>query len=478
MIHQELLINGVFIGGPCDSSVGKQVVRAPFDGSIVGSAAEAGLSEGKTAIESAHEAFQTWRNSPRHVRQKLLREVARLVRARQNELVDLLSREVGKPVTWSKGEVGRLAITFDLAADALSSYGPEALPVDFDPRGEGYQCLVERFPIGVIFCIVPYNWPYNLAAHKLAPALATGNTVVLKPSGQAPLSTLLLARIVQEAGCPPGVLNAVNCPGAVAEKLAQDERVKMLSFTGSPAVGWKLKGLLPEKRVSLELGGNASAIVCPDADLDWTIPRIVAGGYGYAGQICIAIQHVLAHRSIYDQVRERLIEGTNSCPTGDPMLPETVCGPLISEDAAEKVEKWIQEAVDMGATVLAGGGREGAVVQPTLVEGVPGSAKLSCQEVFGPVLTIEPYGDFDEALARVNSSDYGIQCGVFTHDLRVAERAFRELEVGGVVVNDYPTLRFDNMPYGGVKRSGFGREGIRYAMDEMTEPKVMLSRLV
>jgi acyl-CoA reductase-like NAD-dependent aldehyde dehydrogenase len=476
MLHCEMLINGHLIGGPCDQAVGKQVIRAPYDGAIVGTAAEGDERDLRAAVDSANDAFKTWRNSPRRERQALLRRIAALIRERKEELVDTLTKEVGKPIVWSEGEVARLAITFEDAADEVSRFGLEYLPVDMDARGDGYRLTVERFPIGVILGIVPYNWPYNLAAHKLAPALATGNTIVLKPSQQAPLSTLTLARIIHEAGCPPGVVNAVNVPSKAVLPVAKDPRVKMLSFTGSPAVGWMLKKELAEKRVSLELGGNASAIVAQDADIDWAIPRIVAGGYGYAGQICIAIQHVLVHSSLYEEAKSRLIKATQDCASGDPMDRKVVCGPLISSDAVQKVTDWIEEAVHLGGKLLAGGSREGNVVAPTLIENVPGAAKLSCQEVFGPVLTLAPFDTLDEAFGRVNSSDYGIQCGIFTTDLRVAERAFREIEVGGVIVNDYPTLRFDNMPYGGVKQSGFGREGVRYAMEEMTELKAMLVR--
>jgi acyl-CoA reductase-like NAD-dependent aldehyde dehydrogenase len=476
MVHREMLIDGHFIGGECDQAVGKTVIYSPYDRALVGTAAEGGLDEAMAAVAAARQAFDAFSRIPRFERQALLRRIAQAVRDRQAELVDLLSREVGKPVTWSKGEVARLSITFDLAADQLSSYGTELLPLDFDPRGVDYSCRVERMPIGPILCIVPYNWPFNLAAHKIAPALATGNTIVLKPSDLAPLSTFTLARIIHEAGCPYGVLNAILVPPAIAEKVALDERIKMVSFTGSPAVGWHLKKLLPEKKVTLELGGNASAIVCEDADVDWAVPRLVAGGYGYAGQICIAIQHVLVQESIYDKVRERLIEGTRSCPTGDPMLPETVCGPLISAAAADKVMSFVSEAVEGGAKVLAGGERNGNLISPTLVENVRPSSKLGTEEVFGPVLTIAPFKNLDDAVARVNSSRYGIQCGVFTSSPAIAEHAFRELEVGGVIINDYPTLRFDNYPYGGVKKSGFGREGVRYAMDDMTEPRVLVTR--
>lgn len=478
MVHREMLINGHFIGGPCDQAVGKAVIRNPYNNQVVGSAAEGGWPEADAAIETSVKAFESWSHSARRDRRKLLLNIAAEVRKRADELAELLTDEVGKPITWSQGEVTRLALTFELAADILSSYGRESLPLDYDPRGDGYTCRVERFPIGPILCIVPYNWPFNLAAHKLAPALATGNTAILKPSNQAPLSTLTLARICHESGAPEGVVNAVVVPSAISEKMALDPRVKMLSFTGSPPVGWRLKGLLPEKRVSLELGGNASAIVCEDADLDWTVPRLVAGGYGYAGQICIAIQHVLAHESIYEDLRDRLTKGTRECATGDTRDPATLCGPLISSKAADKVQEWIDEAVKAGATMLAGGQREGNTLWPTLLEDVPDNVRMSCEEVFGPVLTLRKYRDFDEAIEIVNSSQFGIHCGVFTKDLARSEKAFQKLEVGGVIVNDYPTLRFDVMPYGGVKRSGFGREGVRYAMDEMTELKALVERRI
>jgi acyl-CoA reductase-like NAD-dependent aldehyde dehydrogenase len=477
MVHREMLIGGHFVGGVCDQAVGKQVVRAPYDGAVVGTAAEGTSADLKVALDAAHEAFEAWRFASRHERQGLLRRIAALVREREEELVDILTREVGKPVVWSRGEVGRLALTFDYAADLMTSWGVEALPVDMDPRGEGHRCVVERFPIGVILCIVPYNWPYNLAAHKIAPALATGNTVLLKPSHQAPLSTLSLVRLIHEAGCPPGVVNAWNGSSSHVKEVQQDPRIRMLSFTGSPKVGWMLKEQLHDRRVSLELGGNATAVVAEDADLEWAAKRIVLGSYGYAGQICIAIQHVLAHESLYDELRERLIVGTRQCPYGDPEREETVCGPLIEDAAAEKVEAFVREAVEAGAKVLAGGERQGRLYPPTLVEGVPEGTRLSCEEVFGPVVTLDRYGTPEEAIGRINASPYGIHAGVFTRDLRLAERFFRELEVGGVIVNDYPTLRFDNMPYGGVKRSGFGREGLRYAMEEMTEPKTMVVKM-
>jgi acyl-CoA reductase-like NAD-dependent aldehyde dehydrogenase len=472
-----MLINGHFIGRECDQAVAKVVIKAPFDDKIVGTVAEGGYNEVRVAIESADDAFKTWRHSSRRERQQLLRKVASSVRERSDELVEILSKEVGKPITASRGEVARLAVTFDDAADALANWGLEALPVDMDSRGEGYRCIVDRFPLGVIFCIVPYNWPFNLAAHKIAPALATGNTMVVKPSHLAPLSTYTLARIIHEAGCPPGVMNCLLCSPEDAEKGLHDPRVKALSFTGSPPVGWRLKKELSEKKVTLELGGNASAIVCEDADFKWAIPRIINGGFVYAGQICISIQHVLIHQSRYEEARKLLIEQTESCPFGDPMDEKVVSGPMISGSAADKVESFIKEAVDKGAKILAGGGRKRNLIEPTLMEAVPENTKLFAEEVFGPVMTIRTFKDLDEAISIVNKSQYGIHAGIFTHDIRSAEKAFRDIEVGGVIVNDYPTLRFDNMPYGGVKHSGFGREGVRYAMDDMTEPRVMLTRV-
>jgi acyl-CoA reductase-like NAD-dependent aldehyde dehydrogenase len=476
MIHRELLIDGHFIGGPCDQAVAKQVVRAPFDGAIVGTAAEGGWNELNACLQAATDAFTTWRLSARHERQALLRRIAALSRERKDELVDVMAREVAKPVTWARAEVDRLARTFDYAADVLTDYGVEALPVDMDPRGEGHRCLVERFPVGPVFCIVPYNWPYNLAGHKIAPALAVGNTLVLKPSEKASLSTLTLARLIHEAGCPPGVVNAWNGPVRDVGRAIEDPRTKMLSFTGSPKVGWSLKAKLFDRKVALELGGNAFAIVHEDANLDWAVRRIAAAGYGYAGQVCIAAQHVCVHRSVYERFKEALVEETNRCPVGDPLDPKTVCGPLIDEAAADKVARMVDEAIQVGAKLLAGGSREGSMMSPTLLEGVPRTAELANEEVFGPVLTLDPYDNFEEVVQRVNASRYGIHTGLFTDSLALAERAFQALEVGGVIVNDSPALRFDNMPYGGVRSSGFGREGVRYAMDEMTEPRVRIDR--
>jgi acyl-CoA reductase-like NAD-dependent aldehyde dehydrogenase len=391
-------------------------------------------------------------------------------------LATLLVDEIGKPISLAEGEVDRLALTFELAA-SLVGLGREELSLEFDPRGVGYHCSADRFPIGVVLAIVPYNWPYNLTAHKIAPALAVGNTIVVKPSPKALLSTYALGRIIHECGCPQGVVNVVDAPVLAVKAACQDSRVKMVSFTGSDTVGWELKhSLPPQTRCTLELGGDASVAVFADADQDWAVKRLVAGAFGYAGQICISIQHVWVQDSIYDEFALRLAEATRACPCGDPALRETVCGPLITAEAADRVEEWIVEAVVEGAKILAGGTREKNVIAPTLVANVPSDSKLATREVFGPVLTVGRFETAEQAIELINGSAYGLQAGVFTGDDSVAERCYRELDVGGVIINDYPTLRFDNMPYGGNKRSGFGREGVQYAMEEMSVLKARIDR--
>ncbi len=331
-MHAEMLIAGHLIGGPCDQSVSKSVIRNPYDNSLVGTAAEGDENALMTAIAAAYDAFSTWRKVAPTDRANILRKVSQTIRERRDELAELLVLEIGKPITLAEGEVDRMAITFELAANLAASLGPKELALDYDGRGINYTASVERFPIGVVFAIVPYNWPFNLTAHKVAPALATGNTVVVKPSPQALLSTYALGRLLHECGVPPGVVNVVDAPVSAVQKATQDPRVKMGSFTGSDAVGWKLKATLPPTtKCTLELGGDASAIVFEDADLAGSCARIVNGAFTYAGQICISIQHVLVQASVYDAFVEQLIIGTTKFPTGDPALRETVCGPLISE---------------------------------------------------------------------------------------------------------------------------------------------------
>jgi acyl-CoA reductase-like NAD-dependent aldehyde dehydrogenase len=448
----------------------------PFDGAPVGSAWEEGRELAELAVEAATKAFALWRRSSRAERSALLRRVAEAVRDRKSALALLLVEEIGKPIAWAQGEVSRLELTFRLAADLCEESASQSLDLSFDPRGADYAGSFERFPVGPVLCIVPYNWPYNLSAHKIAPALAAGNTVILKPSPLAPCSTLGLARLIHECGCPPGVVNAICVSNEAAEGLVRDERVRIVSFTGSAAVGWRIKRLVPEKRVLLELGGDAFAIVWKDADVEWASDRIATSAYGYAGQVCISAQHVLVHEDAFTALRDRLVLRARDCPTGSPLQESTVCGPMINEAAADRLCEWIEEAERAGACALVGVERTGALVRPALLENVPFECRLGSEEAFGPVLTLSPLKTLEEAVARVNRSQYGIHCSVFARAPDVVEEAYRSLEVGGMIVNDYPTLRFDNMPYGGVKRSGFGREGVLFALEEMTETKALLVR--
>ena len=476
MSHAEMLIAGHFIGGPCDQAVSKVVIKNPWNGSVFGTAAEGGENEAEAAVASASDSFLEWSRSSPSDRSSLLLRIASAVRDRGEELAQLLVGEVGKPITWAQGEVERMAITFELSAKSALELGPFPQDLSYDKRGSDYEGLWRRVPLGPTLCITPWNWPFNLGAHKIGPALAVGNTIVLKPSSLSPVSTLTLTRLIHECDCPPGVINAINVPGRIAEKIAQDPRIKKVSFTGSPEVGWRLKELLPKKKVTLELGGDASILVMKDAHLNWAAERTATSAYGYAGQVCISAQHALAEESVYERFRSKLVEATEKCPTGDPSDPKTVCGPLIDKDAADRVESWVEEAIAQGAKPLVRGKREGNTIWPTLLEHVPFASKLGCQEVFGPVLTLEPCKSIEEGIERINRSRFGIHASVFTNDALAIETAEREIEAGGVVINDFPTLRFDDLPYGGVKESGFGREGVRFAIEEMSELKSLVKR--
>ena len=351
------------------------------------------------------------------------------------------------------------------------------MPVDIDARSEGRIAITRRFPIGVVAGITPFNFPLNLVAHKVAPAIASRNTIVIKPATKTPLTALMLGEILLEAGMTPGQVNVIPCRAEVGERLVTSERVAKLSFTGSAAVGWRLKSLAGSKRVTLELGGNAAAVIHSGADLDWAVRRTALGAFGYAGQSCISVQRVLVHKPVYAKVVRLLAREINAnVKAGDPRRHDVTVGPMIDRAALDKTHEWVKEAVAGGARVLTGGRRRGPCYLPTLLANVDRRMKVVCQEVFAPVATIQSYDTFGQALRMVNDSAYGLQMGVFTGDLAHAFEAFERCEVGGVIVNDFPTFRVDNMPYGGVKRSGFGREGVRYAMEEMTELRVMVIR--
>jgi acyl-CoA reductase-like NAD-dependent aldehyde dehydrogenase len=466
----------LYIGGEAVETGRRHEVRNPFTGEVVGTVAVGGAAEIDRAIAAAVEAFYEARRLSSYRKRAMLRRIAEGVRVRGDELADLIVAEAGKPIQYAQAEVARAVTTFSLAADELSRFGGEVVPVDIEEATEGYQAVVRRFPVGPISAISPFNFPLNLVAHKLAPALAVGSSVVLKPAPQAPLTAFLLAEIVEAAGALPGRFNVVHCEPPDAEALATDPRPQMLSFTGSAAVGWRLKRVAGRKKVTLELGGNAAAIVHADADLDWAVRRTAVGAFAFAGQVCISVQRLLVHDAVYDRFRDRFVEAARALPAGDPRDPKTVVGPLIDDAAADRVLAWVEDARRAGATVLAGASREGRVVAATVLEDVDRDMSVSCEEVFGPVVVLERYADFETAVRSANASKYGLQAAVFTHDERLVRRAFDELEVGGVVVNDSPMVRVDNFPYGGVKASGFGREGVRYAMEEMTEPRVLVTK--
>jgi glyceraldehyde-3-phosphate dehydrogenase (NADP+) len=342
---------------------------------------------------------------------------------------------------------------------------------------ENRWALIRRFPIGPILGITPFNFPLNLVAHKVAPALAAGNPIIIKPAPQTPLSALALGEMVVRAGWPRGGISVLPCAHEVVGELLRDERIRMLSFTGSAEVGWRLKAQVPKKRVTLELGGNAAVLVHEDADLEYAARRAVYGGFAYAGQTCISVQRILVHEAVSEPFLTRLLEGVRDLVVGDPKEETTDVGPMISEAAAERAEQWIREAVAAGARVLVGGERQGAFLMPTVLADAPPETKVWSEEVFAPVVVVNRYADFEEALRQVNASRYGLQAGLFTRDVRRIFRAYEVLEVGGLIVNDVPTYRADHMPYGGVKDSGFGREGVRAAIEEMTEARLLALNL-
>jgi acyl-CoA reductase-like NAD-dependent aldehyde dehydrogenase len=464
------------IGGARTDGVRRDAIRSPYSGEVVGEVAVGGAEDMDAAIASAARAFEETRRLPTHRRAAILEASARRIEERQEALARLMARESGKPITQCRAEATRAAITFRLGAAEALRLGGEVLPVDLEARGEGRLCVTTRVPRGPVAAISPFNFPLNLIAHKLAPAIAVGASVVLKPPPQCPLTGFALAAIIDESGWPAAALNVVHCPPDVAQRMVEDERMKVLSFTGSDVVGWRLKAVAGKKQVLLELGGNAPCIVDRDADLDRALPAITLAAFANAGQVCIRAQRLYVHRAIFDEVLRRFVEAARATPCGDPLDPATVVGPVIEPRHAERILAWVREAVDAGATLRCGGEARGQVVLPTVLTGAPRDAKVCREEVFGPVTVVEPFETFDEAIARCNDSRFGLQASVYTRDLGHALRAFRELEYGGVIVNDAPTFRIDNVPYGGTKDSGVGREGVRYAMEELTEPRVLVIR--
>ena len=465
------------INGEWRSSERKRTLYNPFTQQSVGEVFQASDTDITDAINAATTAFQITRKLPAHRRAAILLDMAREIEAKKETFAGLITAETGKPITFSRAEVDRSIFTFTSASEETKRIDGSVLQLDLAQHSEDRIGLVRRFPLGPIGGITPFNFPLNLVAHKVAPAIAAGNTIVVKPASSAVMTALLLAEVIHKTTIPKGAFNVVPCSSNEAEQLITSEQIKLISFTGSPAVGWRIKEKAGKKKVVLELGGNAGVIVDKDAALDFALKRIVQGSYGNAGQSCIAVQRIYVHDELYTIFMERLLEATKSVVVGDPMDEATLVGPMIDEEAAQKAEGWVKEAVAAGARLMCGGRRDGAVLDPTVLTDVKPDMKVSCEEIFAPVVTVEPFNSFEHAVAMVNNSAYGLQAGVFSNNFKNIMYAYQELEVGGVVINDSPSYRIDHMPYGGVKNSGFGREGVRYAIEEMTEMKLMAMNL-
>ena len=451
-------------------------VRSPYDRTLVGRVPSAGADETRRALDAAEAAMRE--PLPAHERAAVLDRVAALLAERQVEVARTICAEAGKPLKAARVEASRAVSTYTMAAVEARKLAGDPLPMDASPAGEGKLGLSLRVPIGIVGAISPFNFPLNLVAHKIAPALAAGCAVVLKPAGQTPLSALLLAELELEAGLPPGWLNVVCGPASeIGDVLVEDERVKLITFTGSVPIGWKLRERAARKRVNLELGNATPVIVAADADLEDAAARLAGNAFSFAGQSCISVQRIYVEHAAYEAFVEAFVPRVEALVVGDPADEATDVGPLIAESERERIESWIEEARAAGADILTGGTLDGALLRPTVIANAPTDAKVSCEEVFGPVCTVSPYETIDEAIALANGTRFGLQAGVFTRDVKEALRAAHELEFGGVTVNEAPTFRADQMPYGGVKDSGNTREGPAYAIREMTEERAVVFQL-
>lgn len=461
------------IDGEWRTSNRKREVLNPFNGQVVSVVWQAGPRDSSDAVAAASKAFHITRTLPSHERAEILMRIRDGILERKDELARAITMEAGKPLKIARLEVARAALTFGLAAEEAKRIGGEVLPLDLAAGSENRIGITKRFPIGPILGITPFNFPLNLVAHKVAPSIAAGNTIVLKPASQTPTPALILGEIALQAGLLPGAFNVITCAGSMIDQVVADDRIKMVSFTGSAEVGWSLKNKVAEKKVTLELGGNAGVIIHSDVSLNYAVERCVYGAFVYSGQVCISVQRIYVHSRIYEQFLKRFLKLTSDLMIGDPMDEKTDIGPLIDSASIQKVDTWLREAIRNGAKVLTGGRKVGHFLEPTVLTDVDRTCKISRLEVFAPVVIVAPYEDFSDAVTAVNDSIYGLQAGVFTNNFKLALDAFQKLDVGGVILNDVPTYRIDHMPYGGVKASGVGREGVKYAIEEMTELKFL-----
>ena len=465
------------VGGEWRSSVEILPVYFPYDNSLVGEVYLATEQDLDDAIAAAGRGYEAMRRLPSHKRSEILMNFRQQMANRFAEIVEAMILEGGKNYKTAVGETNRAMQTILVAAEEARRIEGDVFSIDWTPAGENRQGFIKRVPIGVVLGITPFNYPVNLACHKIGPAIAAGNSIIIKPAEETPLSSLILGEMLLEAGMPPEAISIVNCYGQRAERMVLDPRVAMISFTGSAAVGWMLKGKSGHKKVALELGGNAGVIVHNDADLDHAVERIKIGGFANAGQNCISVQRVLVQRSIYDEFCQKLAPAVQSLHAGDPRNQDTDIGPLIRANDVTRASSWVEEALSQGAEMLVGGEIDGAVFPATILTNVTPEMKVSCMEIFAPVLSIVAYDTWDEAIDLVNDSEYGLQAGIFTNDMKRIMDAWDRIEVGGLHVNEVSTFRVDHMPYGGVKASGFGREGIKYTVEEMTEPRLMVLNL-
>ncbi len=449
-------------------------VRSPFDDEVVAEVGSPGEEDRERAMAAAAEVFEESRKLPVHARAEALAHISDRLQERIDEVAEVIAREGGKPLKWAKVEATRAVSTFRWAAEETRREGGQMMRLDTEASLGSRMGLIRRFPLGPVLAIAPFNFPVNLVAHKMAPALAVGAPVVVKPATKTPLGALLLGELFSETDLPQEMLSVLPIGGSQAGEMAKDHRFAKISFTGSSQVGWKLREGAPKKTVTLELGGNAGVIVHNDGDIDTAAQRIAFGGYYQAGQSCISVQRVLVHEDVMEDFSTKIVSEVEKLKVGDPMNAETDVGPVIDHDALERISQWVDEAVQSGAEVLTGGKREDPFYIPTVLSNTTESMKVRCEEIFGPVISIAAYTDFEAAVEEVNNSQYGLQAGVFTRDIDRLFLAFRDIEVGGVIANDVSAFRADQMPYGGTKDSGSGREGLRYAMDEMTETKIMV----
>ncbi|MFP4041517.1 MAG: aldehyde dehydrogenase family protein [Bacteroidales bacterium] len=446
----------------------------PYTGKGFAKTYLAGKEELDESIEKGKEAEVKMKNLPSHKRYEILMAISEEIKHQRAKLAKTLAMQSGKPLKYAYGEIDRATQGFIIAAEESKRLPKEYISLDWTAKGAGKEGIIKHFPVGLIAGISPFNFPMNLAVHKIAPAIASGNPIILKPARSTPLSVLQLAEIIHNTDLPEGAFSVLPMNREAGNQLVTDERIKMLSFTGSPSVGWNMKQECGKKKIALELGGNAGVIVSDTADIDKAIEKCVIGGFAYSGQVCIHTQRIYVHKNIFDAFSSKFTEKVKALKQGDPLKEDTDISVLIDQSEADRIEDWVNDAVNAGAKILTGGHKTGGFYEPTVLTNTKQEMKVCSLEIFGPVVTLEHFQNFEKAVEEVNNSDYGLQAGVFTNKINEMNYAFETIEAGGIIINDVPTFRVDHMPYGGMKDSGFGREGIKYSIQEMMEPKLMV----